>query len=142
MSWRLKLLLSELAQPRPMKYKAALLAKAVPGLWPGAIQLNGDGVVEVREFMTLYVYREIFIDRIYDIALDTDRPTIIDVGANTGLFTLRMKQLYPAARVFAFEPYGPNFAAACRTIEANGLGELLPTARTCSDPGGLNLLMA
>ena len=54
----------------------------------------------VKEFMTLYIYKEIFVEGCYDLSLATDpAPFIIDVGANTGLFIIRMKQLYPNAKV-------------------------------------------
>ncbi|NNM64576.1 MAG: FkbM family methyltransferase, partial [Burkholderiales bacterium] len=61
------------------------------------------------EFMTLYIYKEIFVDGCYDVSLPTGNPVIIDVGANTGLFIIRMKQIYPHATVFGYEPMPANF---------------------------------
>lgn len=60
--------------------------------------------------MTLYIYKEIFIDGCYDEPpLNSTCPTIIDVGANTGLFAIRMKQLYPQASLPCYEPMPANF---------------------------------
>ena len=49
--------------------------------------------------MTLYIYKEIFVDRCYDLTLDRSFPVIIDIGANSGLFALRIRQLYPSAQI-------------------------------------------
>src|SRR5262249_14473144 len=58
----------------------------------------------------------------HDIALNRPRPSILDVGANTGLFALRMKQLYPDARIACFdEPEENNFTQLERLIRDNQL---------------------
>jgi FkbM family methyltransferase len=60
--------------------------------------------------MTLYIYNEIFVEGCYDIQLpNMQNPIIIDVGSNTGLFVLRMKQLYPDSIVYGYEPMPSNF---------------------------------
>ena len=41
---------------------------------------------------------------------------VLDVGANVGVFGVRVAQRYPAARVYAFEPIPPIFEA----LQANG----------------------
>ena len=76
----------------------------------------------VKEFMTLYIYKEIFVDGCYDLSLATSpAPFIIDVGANTGLFIIRMKQLYPNSRVAGYEPLPSNFFQLKRSIELSRL---------------------
>jgi FkbM family methyltransferase len=72
--------------------------------------------------MTLYVYKEIFVDGCYDQPKLPDvRPQIIDVGANTGLFTIRIKQLYPQAHVHCYEPVPTNFEQLLANLETNSL---------------------
>ncbi|KAI6754818.1 hypothetical protein HG530_012570 [Fusarium avenaceum] len=51
-----------------------------------------------------WVYDEIFGERCYDIAKVSEKPLIIDAGANIGLYTLFAKKNYPDAQVLAFEP--------------------------------------
>ena len=107
----------------PNQFYVALLQKLIPGLSKNAINLSlSDGhVVNVQEFMTLYIYKEIFADRCYDVQIDCAEPQILDVGANTGLFALRMKQLFPAATVTCYEPFLPNFERLQKTIKSNQL---------------------
>src|SRR5262249_12813055 len=54
-----------------------------------------------------YLYSEIFTDRAYvlpDWPELPARPTILDAGANIGLFSRFAAQEWPGASIFAFEP--------------------------------------
>lgn len=54
-------------------------------------------------------FLEIFVFRTYDLE-DIEPPrTVFDVGANVGMFVLRIKKLYPDAEISAFEPVLSNF---------------------------------
>jgi hypothetical protein len=114
--WRLKWTLAQFAQHAEYRKHSAVLKSAlafyyttlkklVPGLSPEMKYLAlADGhVIPVRDFMTLYIYKEIFVDRCYDLALDQPAPVIVDIGANSGLFALRLKQLYPSAKISCYE---------------------------------------
>jgi FkbM family methyltransferase len=130
-SWRLKWAWTEISNPSNFykhsqalysswKFWLALVAKFIPSSWVCPIQLHlkKGGVVNVRDFMTLYIYREIFVDNCYDYPpLSTQEPLIIDVGANTGLFAIRMKQLYPRAHVFCYEPFPSNYDQLKQNLE-------------------------
>lgn len=61
------------------------------------------------------IYREIFEMDCYAIAVDglPDRPVVLDVGANIGLFSLYLWQRYPGSRILAYEP-APLLAEICR----------------------------
>jgi FkbM family methyltransferase len=134
-TWRLNWVFNEVSRPSsfrrhaevlasPLKFWLAVAAKLIPGLWKASIQLRlkHGGVVNVGEFMTINIYREIFVERCYDTpALGSDEPSIIDVGANTGLFAVRMKQLYPRARVHCYEPLPANFVRLQATVAQSGL---------------------
>lgn len=141
--WRLKWTLAQFVQPSDYrKHSAALrsapafyltaLEKLIPGLRPDIRYLTlADGhVIPVRDFMTLYIYKEIFVDRCYDLAFDQPDPVILDIGANSGLFALRLKQLYPSAKISCYEPFPPNFAQLQKTICVNNLASVtaLPMA--------------
>lgn len=135
-SWRLKWTLAEISNlsnfykhnqtlHSSWKFWLAIVAKFVPSLWvfPIRLYLKNGGVVNVMDFMTLYIYKEIFVDNCYDFPfLSTQEPLIIDVGANTGLFTIRMKQLYPCSRIYCYEPFASNYDQLRRNLEQSHFG--------------------
>ena len=63
----------------------------------------------MSSFITAYIYKEVFAEGDYGLQLDVSSPVILDVGANTGLFSLGMKQLLPDAQIACFEPEPANF---------------------------------
>ena len=78
---------------------------------------NGFAIAHLNRHETEYVYKEIFVDKCYlrhGIQLPEDA-TIIDIGANIGLFTLFIRTQHPSASVYAFEPS----PVAYRTLKAN-----------------------
>lgn len=50
----------------------------------------------------------------------TASPTVFDVGANSGEYSLRVSALLPNARVYAFEPSGSTYAILLKEIKAAG----------------------
>lgn len=62
----------------------------------------------------LTCFKQIFIDCEYDFPLPTPK-TIIDLGANSGMFTVWIKNKYPEAYVVAVEPEPDNF----QTLQLN-----------------------
>lgn len=78
---------------------------------------NGLEVAHLNRYETEYLYQEIFQDRCYlreGIHL-REEATVVDIGANIGLFSLFVRSLCPRASVYAFEPNPVAFAA----LEAN-----------------------
>jgi FkbM family methyltransferase len=51
----------------------------------------------------LSLYREIFLDRGYEVAGLGDSPVILDCGGNIGMSVIWFKQRYPRARITVFE---------------------------------------
>ncbi|AUS81158.1 FkbM family methyltransferase [Actinoalloteichus sp. AHMU CJ021] len=82
---------------------------------------NGLNVVQVNQTETDYLYREIFTDAVYlppgGITLP-DRPVVVDVGANIGLFTLFAASQWPGAVVHACEPVPDVFDVLRDNIRA------------------------
>jgi FkbH-like protein/FkbM family methyltransferase len=67
---------------------------------------NQLDIVHINKYETEYVYKEIFADKCYlkhGITLN-DGDTIIDIGANIGLFTLFVNQYCKNPVVYSFEP--------------------------------------
>lgn len=67
---------------------------------------NGMSVYHVNKHETDFLYKEIFVERLYlkhGITLDSNA-CVFDIGANIGLFSLFVKTECADARVYAFEP--------------------------------------
>lgn len=91
------------------------------------LPVKGVGTVRLGGFSDFYIYWEIFVERSYDLDVPPPR-VIVDIGANVGMFALRMRMLYPDAQIFCFEPYPPNFGRLqqnvghLRGVHANPVG--------------------
>jgi len=115
----------------PLRFYAVLALKLMPG-WskgPVDIRLKDGKTIRVREFWTLFLFDEIFVENCYEPPEAMKRApfgTVIDVGANIGLFTLRCKQLWPEARVVAIEPHPGNFHLFEEHVEINRLSDVQP----------------
>ncbi|WP_299411531.1 FkbM family methyltransferase [Acaryochloris sp. IP29b_bin.148] len=67
---------------------------------------NRVEVAHLNPYETEYLYKEIFIDQVYQkhgVVLQ-DGDCVVDIGANIGLFTLFVQQQCPNGTVYAFEP--------------------------------------
>ncbi|HTZ67577.1 MAG TPA: FkbM family methyltransferase [Roseiarcus sp.] len=74
---------------------------------------NGLQICEINKHETKFVYKEIFVDRVYDrhnISLDRNA-IVFDVGANIGLFALYASLNFPQVKLYCFEP-----APHCREV--------------------------
>jgi FkbM family methyltransferase len=56
-------------------------------------------------------------------AIGSRAPTILDVGANIGLFGVFALDRWPGAQITAFEPDPDNLRVLRRTVDANDVGE-------------------
>ena len=100
---------------------------------------NGLAVHHHRAYETDFVYQEVFVEEIYTKAFGQlpARATVIDVGANIGLFSLLIKQQLPEASVYAFEPAPVHFALLAKNLQPyrhthifqQGLGETITNKR-------------
>ena len=119
---------------------------------PGERDVLGFRVSHLGLGSLLHLYREIFVSRIYEVALQARAPTIIDCGSNIGMSILYFKQRHPQARVIGFEPHPLIYGVLSENIARNALrdvelhqkalGSALGTLEffiNASDPGALNM---
>lgn len=114
---------------------------------PIRLKLRGNYEVELSGFSDLFIFCEIFVLAEYDWpAARTEPPppdsktpgpkTIVDIGANIGFFALRMKQLYPEAQIYCYEPFPPNFKRLHKLIRENQLSDCQATQKGVSGSSG------
>ena len=92
--------------------------------WFGArmeVRLFGKRFRHLHDASTLYQYREIFVDRVYDFKTENSRPVIFDCGSNVGMSLIAFKRNHPGARIRAFEPDPDVYQVLKHNIESFGL---------------------
>jgi len=125
----------------PAHFYWSVLLKLVPNLHnrPLTLEFRDGRVFFVRSFMTLFIFEEIFLTGVYDIDIQCVE-SILDIGANTGLFVLRAKERWPDAKIVAFEPEPGNYAALCETIKANEMKGVTAVQAAVAAEGGFVML--
>jgi FkbM family methyltransferase len=101
------------------RHKQRELARlsALPRYTAAATHITGRQIELVDAASFIYMYKDIYEQEIYRFPSNSDRPFIIDGGANIGLSVLYFKELYPHSRIVAFEPDDKIFAVLERNVE-------------------------
>ncbi len=82
----------------------------------GALELS---VIDEYDADTQYIYDEVFVSQIYhhpEMRIP-DRPTIVDVGANIGLYAIWAHRRYRPAAIYCYEASPRTFAFLKDNIE-------------------------
>jgi len=116
-------------------YKRLLVRRALYGFHRRLflMGLHGMGVLNTEDFHTTgeaWLHRR--LARVWP-----ERPVVLDVGANVGLYASAVKRIRPHARVFAFEP---NPAAYARLQEAAAAHDFEALNRGCGSEAGERLI--
>jgi len=96
---------------------------------------------------TEYIYNEVFGERVYDcgrISL-SDRPTIMDVGANIGLYAIWAQLRYQPRAIHCYEASPRTFAALAdnlRRLIRPDVTEVFACNRAIAARGGETLLLS
>lgn len=81
--------------------------------------------VSANSYNTLsFLFKEIFVDNDYFFETDSDKPIIIDCGANIGISVLFFKFIYPDCSIVAFEPNPQAFKLLKKNVEQNNLKDI------------------
>jgi FkbM family methyltransferase len=78
----------------------------------------------IRPYELLHTYRDIFENELYRFTSENEAPLIIDCGSNIGLSVIYYKQLYPSAKIIAFEPDKSNFQVLKTNVESNNFSDI------------------
>lgn len=66
------------------------------------------------------MYRHIFIEEEMKVKFNIPNPRILDLGANIGLVTLYLKQLYPKSQIVAIEADPQIYDYLAKNVHGNG----------------------
>ena len=86
-----------------------------------------NGIMIEAPIRLLHEFKEIFLEDVYLSGFETSlprTPTILDIGANAGFFTLFAASLFPKARIYSFEPVPENFQLLLRNRERNSQADI------------------
>jgi FkbM family methyltransferase len=105
---------------------------------PGEVGLLGFRVRYLEPANVAQLFHEIFVRRLYDVALTSTAPTIIDCGSNIGMSILFLKSKYPRATVIGFEPNPLTYPVLRQNVEQNGLRDvILHQTAVAEEPGSI-----
>ncbi len=88
---------------------------------------NGLELAQLNKAETEFLYKEIFVDRVYfrhGIQV-RDGDCVFDIGANIGMFSVYLQEQFKNVKVFAFEPSPEIFAVLSRNV-ARYAGNVTP----------------
>jgi len=87
--------------------------------YPFRMRLTNGATLTLATPAEVKVFWQIFVRRCYRLPERCD--TILDCGANVGVFSVWAAHERPSARIVALEPFADTFAALDAQIRANGL---------------------
>ena len=102
-----------------------------------AVLPNKMSIFEINSYETKFLYDEIFVQRSYmqhDIEIGRG-DTIIDAGANIGMFALYLLTEFDPSRIFCFEP-APNCLDALRANLARWTDQVIISDSALGDSTG------
>jgi FkbM family methyltransferase len=102
----------------------------------GTVNLLGFQVRYLDPANLAHLFREIFVNRLYDVRLPIEAPTILDCGSNIGLSILFFKNLYPRAKILGFEPSPLTFPVLVQNVQANRLRDVALQQTALADKPG------
>jgi len=91
---------------------------------PGIVSICDYKVGYLDGSSMLQLFREIFVNRLYDLPITSQKPRIIDCGSNIGMSILFFKQNYPEAVITGFEPHPLVFDMLSENVNRNNLADV------------------
>jgi FkbM family methyltransferase len=98
--------------------------RSLPRYQPGSTRLLGKPMDFGDAESLVSMHEEIFLKEVYRFESGDKAPYIIDGGANIGLSVIYFKQLYPKARIVAFEPDPQLFKILQNNMKSFGHGDV------------------
>lgn len=96
----------------------------MPRYQPTTTNIFGQPLEIIDSASFISTFRQIFEDQIYRFSSSTDRPYILDCGANIGLSVIYFKRRYPQSSIVAFEPDKAIFDILRRNVRSFGYDDI------------------
>lgn len=97
----------------------------------GVVTLLNKKIKIVDNASYFFIKNEIFNLQIYRFRSSSERPYIIDCGANIGLSIIYFKQLFPSAEIVGFEPDDKVFKVLKHNIKAFEFSDVELVKKAC-----------
>lgn len=102
----------------------------------GEVSFLGYKIRYLNPKSLFHLYKEIFVDRYYDLLAESETPRIIDCGSNIGMSIIFFKHKYPRATIIGFEPHPTTFQMLMDNIKQNGFQHVDVYQQAISDRCG------
>jgi len=107
------------------KHKELNKLSKLPRYTPGKYSWKRGATLEFPDAASFVsIYKGLFIEQIYKFNTEKKNPLIIDCGANMGLSVIYCKELYPDAKVIAFEPERTIHSYLQKNVHSLGLKDV------------------
>lgn len=84
-----------------------------------SFKINDLSVIGTDPKELRHLKQEIFTQHSYYVELQTNQPTILDIGAHVGVTSLYFAHLYPKAEITAVEPHPVSFQLLTQNLTQN-----------------------
>jgi FkbM family methyltransferase len=98
--------------------------KRVPRYQPTTTNIFGKPFEVIDSASFISTFQQIFEEQIYRFKANTERPYILDCGANIGLSVIYFKQLYPQSIIVAFEADRSVFETLRKNVQSFGYDDV------------------
>ena len=110
----------------------------------GEAKFDGRNGVNYRVPVEMYhLFKEIILDDCYLRGLpkfESKDITVLDIGANIGLFSLFMVSRFPAAKIYAYEPMPPNYEYLTESVKRIGATGIISENKAVNNVTGKQML--
>lgn len=88
---------------------------------PVKLKVEGIGTIDLHSFSDFFIFFEVFVLELYRVPHEDAPKVIVDIGANTGMFSLYAHRSYPGARIVGYEPLPLNYERFSANLRKNGI---------------------
>ena len=89
-----------------------------------------------------FVFGEVFRYRYYDIHLEREPETILDLGANIGFASIGFQRSYPGAKLACVEPMGDNVRLLNENLRGNAVAATVFSEAVAIQDGTVTMFLA